>query len=229
MRNGQPMGALDFPILYEDNHIIVCVKPVGVLSQADGTDAPDVLTLLKAYIKEKYQKPGAVFLGLVHRLDRPTAGVMVFARTSKAAMRLSDSIKKGHFDKTYLCVTSGSVRPLSGKWQDYLKKDEKALKSFAVDKRESGAKIAELTYSVLDEKENMSLVEVKLLTGRHHQIRVQFASRGFALVGDHKYGSARGKSELALFAKSLSFPHPTTKETLVFTAPLPNFYPFNIF
>ena len=223
------MGALNFPILYEDNHIVVCVKPSGVLSQADGTDAPDMLSLLKAYIKEKYQKPGAVFLGLVHRLDRPTAGVMVFARTSKAAMRLSESIKKGQFNKTYLCVAFGSVSPASGKWQDYLKKDEKAVQSFVADKTEIGAKSAELTYTVLGEKEGMSLVEVKLLTGRHHQIRVQFASRSFALVGDHKYGSARGKSELALFAKTLSFPHPTTKETLVFTAPLPNFYPFNIF
>lgn len=216
-------------ILYEDNHIIVAIKSAGVLSQADDTGASDMLTLLKAYIKEKYNKPGNVFLGLVHRLDRPTAGVMVFARTSKAAMRLSDSIKKGQFDKTYLCVVSGAIAPASGKWQDYLRKEENLRKSFVVDKDMSGAKRAELEYSVQAEKENLSLVQVKLITGRHHQIRVQFASRGFALVGDHKYGSARGKSELALFAHRLSFPHPTTKETLVFTAPLPNFYPFNVF
>lgn len=223
------MGTLIPEILYEDNHIIVAIKPAGVLSQADGQDAPDMLTLLKAYIKEKYDKPGNVFLGLVHRLDRPTAGVMVFARTSKAAARLSEAIKKGLFNKTYLCVIEGKVTPNQGKWQDYLKKDESALKSFVANKNESGAKSAALEYRVIQEKEGLSLVEVNLLTGRHHQIRVQFASRGFALIGDHKYGSARGKSDLALFAQTLRFPHPTTKETLIFTAPLPSFYPFNLF
>ena len=223
------MGAVDFPILYEDNHIIVAVKPAGVLSQADGSKAPDMLTLLKAYIKEKYHKPGDVFLGLVHRLDRPTSGVMVFARTSKAAMRLSESIKKGQFYKTYFCVVEGSITPKQGHWVDNLKKDEQALKSFVVSEHTSGAKRAELNYTVKNESEGFCLVEVQLLTGRHHQIRVQFAHRGFPLVGDHKYGTATGKSELALFAASLSFPHPTTKKTLVFTAPLPNFFPFILF
>lgn len=223
------MGTLDFPILYEDNHLIVAIKPAGVLSQADGSGAPNMLTLLKAYIKEKYNKPGASFLGLVHRLDRPASGVMVFAKTSKAAMRLSESMRKGQFDKAYLCVVQGKPLLKQGRWQDFLKKDEKALKSFVVDKTESGAKSAELEYAVRDEQEGFSLVQVRLLTGRHHQIRVQFASRGFPLAGDHKYGNARGKSDLALFAHSLSFPHPTKKETLTFTAPLPNFYPFNLF
>jgi len=216
-------------ILYEDNHLIVAVKPAGVLSQADGNDAPDMLSLLKAYIKQKYNKPGAVFLGLVHRLDRPTSGVMVFARTSKAAARLADSIKKGDFKKTYLCVTAGTLPAKQGTWQDYLKKDEKLVKSAVVSQSTPGAKLAQLSYTVKSTVDNFSLVEVALKTGRHHQIRVQFASRGCALVGDHKYGSGVGKQNLALFASSLSFPHPTKKETLTFSAPLPVFYPFNLF
>ena len=223
------MGTVDFPILYEDNHIIVTVKPAGVLSQADGTDAPDMLTMLKAYIKEKYEKPGEVFLGLVHRLDRPTSGVMVFARTSKSATRLSESIKRGRFDKTYLCVIQGVLPGLQGSMTDWLVKDEAEVKSSVAQENTPGAKKAALSYRVISEANGFSLVEVKLLTGRHHQIRVQFAHRGYPLVGDHKYGNATGKTDLALFAASLSFPHPTTKETLVFTAPLPNFYPFNLF
>jgi len=223
------MGKIDLEILYEDNHIISAIKPAGVLSQADSSGAPDMLTLLKDYIRVKYSKPGNVFCGLVHRLDRPTAGVMVFARTSKGASRLSESIRSGNFDKKYLCVLSGELTEPRGRLIDFLLKDEKTITSKVVPERTEGAKKAVLEYSVLKIKEGFSLVEVSLITGRHHQIRVQFSALGFPVFGDRKYCDYRGKSELALWSSSLSFPHPTKKETVCITASPKDIYPFSIF
>ncbi len=204
-------------ILYEDNHLLVVVKPSGVLSQADGTHHADMLTLLKAYLKEKYQKTGNVYLGLVHRLDQPTSGVMVFAKTSKAASRLSEQIRKHAFQKRYVLICHGLLKEPTGEMVDFLKQEQEKV---VISKE---GKEARLTYTVLQEnrQKNCSLVEVCLQTGRKHQIRVQFASRGHALFGDHRYGKNE-PMDLCLFAQSISFFHPITKERLTFTEKMPN-------
>lgn len=213
-----------YTILYEDNHLLVVVKPIGLLSQGDITGDPDLLTLLKDYIKEKYKKPGNVYLGLVHRLDRPTGGIMVFAKTSKAARRLAEQIKTKEFKKSYLAVTHGKVKE-KDTLEDYLEKKE--TKSF-LSTKEKG-KYANLFYERLDynQKENLSLVKIELKTGRNHQIRVQFASRGYPLFGDNKYGRDNNQN-LGLYAYKLEFIHPTTKESLCFTN-YPNYSPFTKF
>ncbi len=206
-------------VLYEDNHIIVVVKPANILSQADITKDIDMLSLAKAYIKEKYQKPGNVYLGLVHRLDRPTQGIMVFARTSKAAARLSKQIQNHEFEKKNLAVVCGILSEKEGVFQDYLEKQQE----YTVVSDSKHGKYAELCYRVIAEnsEKNVSLVEVLLKTGRHHQIRVQFASRGFPLYGDMRYG--RGDMEqLCLVAYSLAFYHPVTKERLSFSIKCPS-------
>lgn len=205
-------------ILYEDNHIIVVVKEPGIPSQADKTKDEDMLTLIKAYLKEKYNKPGNVYLGLVHRLDRSVGGVMVFAKTSKAASRLSEQVRNKQVRKKYIAVVKGKMENTYGKMQDYLVKDERQNKSFVTHKNTKNAKLAELEYEVLkyDEVTNMSLVKIDLKTGRHHQIRVQFSSRNHALCGDTKYGTRSRSKQLALWSFKLKFYHPTTKEELEF-------------
>ena len=197
-------------VLYEDNHVIVVEKPFNVLSQADNTNDLDMLSIVKSYIKDKYNKPGDVYLGLVHRLDRPTGGIMVFARTSKAASRLSDAIRRGKFTKKYLAVVNGCLEEKEGYLEDYLLKLDN--NDTIVDSR---GKYAKLTYKVLEEKGDLSLVDINLETGRHHQIRVQFASRNHSLYGDQRYGML-DKKQLALYAYYLSFPHPTKDEVLEF-------------
>ena len=198
-------------ILYEDNHVIVVVKEPNVLSQGDATGDKDLLTMVKEYIKEKYNKPGNVYCGLVHRLDRPVGGIMVFAKSSKAASRLSEAIKnhKG-FDKRYILVCEGLFKEKEGTFKDYLFKEENG-NTVVSDKAHGKESI--LNYKVLDEnkEENLSLVEVELITGRHHQIRVQFSSRGHTLYGDNRYGNYTGDN-ICLFAYKLSFVHPTLKE-----------------
>ncbi|MBQ8424847.1 MAG: RluA family pseudouridine synthase [Clostridia bacterium] len=206
-------------ILYEDNHIIVVSKPQGVPSQPDSTKDEDMLTKVKAYIKEKYNKPGEVFIGLVHRLDRPTGGVMVFARTSKAASRLAEQMKAGEFDKTYFAVVCGRPREARGRIVSYLKKDEKTNTVLLVPQTTDGAKKAELDYETLEYNADTdrSLVKVKLLSGRGHQIRVQMKSIKCPVFGDQKYGGENmPKVMLNLFAVELSFFHPTTKQKLIF-------------
>ena len=204
-------GKVMINILYEDNHLLVVEKKVGVLSQSDGTNTPDMLTILKKYIKEKYNKPGNVYLGLVHRLDKNVGGVMAFAKTSKAARRLSEQIRNREFKKTYLAVCKG-ILDSNGKYQDYLKRV--GYRSEVSNSKDG--KLASLNYQVLAVKDNNSLVKINLETGRHHQIRVQFAYHNHPLLGDEKYGS-KGKYPLALFAYKLEFAHPTTKEILNFT------------
>lgn len=206
-------------ILYEDNHIIVVVKEPGIPSQEDKTKDPDMLTIIKQYIKEKYSKPGNVYLGLIHRLDRSVGGVMVFAKTSKAASRLSEQVREKLFKKSYIAVVKGKFEKDRGIMQDYLTKDERKNKSFITTKENKKGKFSELEYEVIlyDEKINMSLVKINLKTGRHHQIRVQFASRGHSLCGDTKYGTRSRSGQLALWAYKLSFLHPTTKQRLEFT------------
>ena len=212
-------------ILYEDNHLIVVVKPVNILSQSDITHDPDMLTLIKKYLKEKYHKPGNVYLGLVHRLDRVVGGVMVYSKTSKAASRLSDSIRKNEFHKEYLTICHCKVKN-KDTFIDYLKK-ENDYRTIVSNKKEG--KLSELSYELIDynKKKDISLVKVFLKTGRHHQIRVQFASRGYPLFGDNRYGNDNEK-EIGLFAYKLSFIHPVIKKEMTFVS-LPENKPFNIF
>lgn len=198
-------------ILYEDNHLLVVEKKVGVLSQSDGSNTPDMLTILKKYLKDKYNKPGNVYLGLVHRLDKNVGGVMVFAKTSKAASRLSEQIRNRTFKKTYLAICEGIIDK-DAKYQDYLKRVE--YRSEVSNSKEG--KLAILSFHVLEIKNNNTLVKINLETGRHHQIRVQFKYHNHPLLGDEKYGK-KGSYPLALFAYKLEFNHPTTKEKLSFT------------
>ncbi|MCI7083797.1 MAG: RluA family pseudouridine synthase [Tenericutes bacterium] len=212
-------------IIYEDNHLLVVEKPINIIVQEDNTKDKDLLTILKEYIKEKYNKPGNVYLGLVHRLDRPVGGIMVFAKTSKAAGRLSEQIRNKTFKKTYNAIVMGNINQ-SGKLEDYLLKDEKKN----IVKVDKSGKLAILYYKKLSYKDNMSLVEINLETGRSHQIRVQMSNYGYPLFGDQKYNKKASVGEqIALFAKKIEFVHPITREKLVFEIDLPNRYPFNIF
>lgn len=209
---------MELNVIYEDNHIIVVEKPAGIPTQADISGDVDMYTLVKEYIRKKYNKPGNVFVGIVHRLDRPVGGIMVFARTSKGASRLSEEIRNRNFKKTYWAVVSGLLKEKKGTLENYLLKDESKNKSFVVSKDTKGAKIARLDYEVISEnkKDNTSVVKVELHTGRHHQIRLQFASIGHPLVGDSKYGKDNGKSNVKLWAYKLSFKHPTRDEIMEF-------------
>ncbi len=199
-------------ILYEDNHLIVVVKPYNVLSQSDNTKDIDMLTIIKNYIKEKYNKPGNVYLGLVHRLDRPTGGIMVFAKTSKAAARLSKQIKDNKFTKKYLAVVHGILEKKENTLVNYLKKDEN---NNSLITNEKDGKYAKLHYKVLKESKDYSVLDILLETGRHHQIRVQLKNIGHPLYGDQRYG-LNDKKQLGLFAYHLEFYHPVTKEKLIF-------------
>lgn len=205
-------------VLYEDNHIIVVIKPYNIPSQSDKTNDIDMLSLVKEYIKEKYQKPGNVYVGLVHRLDRPVGGIMVFAKTSKAASRLSESIRNKSFSKTYLAVVNGKFEKQNGVLEDYLWKDEALNMSKVVSKDKKNAKLARLTYEVLAEKNDLSLVKINLETGRHHQIRVQFSNAGHSLYGDQKYGKGSMGKQIALWAYRLKFKHPVKDEIMKFEA-----------
>jgi len=206
-------------ILYEDNHIIVAEKIPNVPSQADKTNDIDMLTLIKEYIKEKYKKPGNVYLGLVHRLDRPVGGVMVFAKTSKAAARLSEQVRQKSMQKEYLVVVDGKFKTKEQVLEDYLLKDQKNNISKVVKEGTKNSKYAKLEYKELKYREDndISLLRIKLHTGRHHQIRVQLSSRGHSIYGDQKYGTRGKQKQIALWAYKLSFDHPTTKERLSFT------------
>ena len=207
-------------ILYEDNHLIVVLKPQNVPSQGDSTGDKDLLSMVKDYIKETYDKKGEAFAGLVHRLDRPTGGVMVFAKTSKAAARLSEQIKDGSFEKRYLAVVVGTPRDRQARLSDYLFKDEKNNTVKVVPAAIEGAKRAELVYKVLETTPKLTLVDIKLLTGRSHQARVQMQHIGTPIFGDVRYGGdtlAKGHN-LALWAYELRFYHPVSKLPMVFVA-----------
>ena len=206
-------------IIYEDNHLLVIIKPQNVAVQEDESKDADLLNLLKNFIKVRDNKQGNVYLGLVHRLDRPTGGVMVFAKTSKCASRLTEQLKKHDMKKTYLCVVNGTPEAKSNRLQAFLVKDEKTNTVSLATRSDYGAKEAILDYEVLSSKKGYSLVKVDLLTGRSHQIRVQMAKQNKTVVfGDFKYGDKTHKSNLALWAYQLSFNHPTTKKQMVFKA-----------
>ena len=205
-------------ILYEDNHIIVAVKPQNVPTQADSSGDADFLNIIKEYVKVKYNKPGNAFIGLVHRLDRPTGGVMVFARNSKSAERLCRQIEQGDFEKKYLAVTVGTPRDYRARLSNWLVKDEKENIVRVTPAKTEGAKFAELDYRVLETTDKIALIDVNLYTGRSHQIRAQLSNIGKPIFGDAKYGGdtlAKGHN-LALWSYQLSFVHPTTKVPMVF-------------
>lgn len=212
-------------IIYEDNHLLVVLKPINIPVQEDDSKDLDMLTYLKKYLKEKYNKPGNVYLGLVHRLDRPVSGIMVFAKTSKAASRLSEQIRNHTFKKEYMAVLCGKT-PKKDILVDKLLKNPKTNTTVVSEK----GKEAILSYELIEYKNNYSLVKINLETGRSHQIRVQFSSRGYPLYGDQRYNKkALSKQQIALFANRLEFIHPVTKEKLFFEEELPNFEPWNIF
>ena len=205
-------------VLYEDNHIIVVEKMPNVPSQSDKTEDIDMITIVKQYIKEKYNKPGNVYLGLVHRLDRPVGGVMVFAKTSKAASRLSEQVRNKTFKKQYLAVVDGKIGEKKGTLEDYLYKDERNNISKVVSKEKKNSKYAKLDYEVItyNEVKNLSLLKINLHTGRHHQIRVQLSNFGHSIFGDQKYGTRGKNKQIALWAYKLTIEHPVTKEVMTF-------------
>ena len=202
-------------VIYCDNHILVLNKPAGILIQRDKTGDSSLLEYAKAYIKDKYNKPGNVYLGLVHRLDRPVSGVVVFARTSKAASRLSSQFKERTTEKIYTAIVEGEA-PLEGGLVDSIAR--RGVTSYIAEDGKGSE--ADLHFSRLKYKDGFSLLRIRLGTGRHHQIRIQFASRGYPIVGDFRYGSSIkfGDKAIALHSSSLSIIHPTTKEEMTFTA-----------
>jgi 23S rRNA pseudouridine1911/1915/1917 synthase len=215
-------------IIYEDNHLVAVNKRPGDLVQGDKTRDVPLPERLKSYLKEKFNKPGNVFCGVIHRLDRPTTGVVLFARTSKGLERMNKAFKERQTQKTYWAVVEGQLRGKND-LKHFLKKNSKNNKAIVFKRPEEGAKEARLSYNVLKTGDNYSLVEVELHTGRHHQIRAQFSAIGHAIKGDVKYGARRAERDksICLHARSLTFSHPTTKEPTTITAEEPQtFQPF---
>ncbi len=206
-------------ILYEDNHLIAVYKPANLLVQGDVTGDVCLMDEVKKYLKEKYQKPGNVFLGLIHRLDRPVQGIVLFAKTSKGASRASEQFREHTIKKVYHAVVSGEPRK-SATLVHWILKDENKNKVEVFDREKKGALRAELAYEIVKTDGAYSLVRIELKTGRPHQIRAQFSTIGHPLVGDSKYGGKKNK-ELKLAATELSFETATTKEHLVISAPIP--------
>ncbi|MEB3101351.1 RluA family pseudouridine synthase [Ferviditalea candida] len=218
----------EIPLIFEDNHLLVVEKPVNIPTQEDRTGDPDMLTLLKADLKQRHHKPGNVFLGLIHRLDRPVGGVMAFAKTSKAASRLSDDVRTRNFAKSYLAVVRGTSVQSSGKLVHYLQKHPDSNTVSVVAKSAAGAKQAVLEYEVLGQEEGLSLLRIELHTGRPHQIRVQLSAIGCPLYGDQKYGAEvnRPGQQIALWSFRVALRHPTRQERMTFISAPPEQYPW---
>lgn len=221
---------MNIPILYEDNHLLVVEKPVNIPVQEDRSGDLDLLSALKVDLKRRFNKPGNVYLGLVHRLDRPVGGVMVFAKTSKAASRLSDQLRRGTIDRKYLAVLRGVPKKRQATLRHFLYKNRNKNQVFSVKGNHPEAKAASLDYEVLKTVSNNSLLSVRLHTGRSHQIRVQLATEGYPLYGDQKYGEQVNKpgEQIALWAHTLEFEHPTTKEVMCFQSQPPTVYPWEL-
>ena len=211
-------------VVYEDNHIIIVNKKSGEIVQGDKTGDRPLSDIVKDYIKEKYAKPGAVFLGVVHRLDRPVSGLVLFARTSKALSRLNKMFAEGEVHKTYWAITKNAPRDSEGTLTHWLVRNEKQNKSYAYDQEKPNAKKAILKYRVLSHSDNYSLLEVNLMTGRHHQIRCQLAAMGCPIKGDLKYGAPRSNPDgsISLMSRRVEFVHPVSKDTIIAEAPLPD-------
>lgn len=209
-------------VLYEDNHLLALVKPAGLATMGLADDQATLLTVAKQYIKEKYHKPGNVYLGVISRLDAPVTGVVVFARTSKAARRLTEQFRTRVVQKAYWAVVEGLLRPAAGSYVDWLAEDERHRRMHIVGRTMSGAKEARLSYQRLKTLPGASLIEVALETGRKHQIRLQLAHHGYPIVGDRKYGSQRPfPSGIALHARRLVVDHPVSGRPIELIAPLP--------
>lgn len=218
MQKGNP------EILYEDNHIIIVNKRSSDLVQGDGTGDESLDNIVRAYIKEKYKKPGDVFLGVVHRLDRPVSGCVVYARTSKALSRLSELFRTREVKKTYWAIVTDRPPAEEGVLSNWLKKNEQQNKSYVYDKEVNGSKLAELSYLVLARSEKYYLLEVDLQTGRHHQIRAQLAAAKCPIKGDLKYGAPRSNEGggISLHSRKVTFMHPVKNEEISVVAPLPD-------
>ena len=218
-------------ILHEDNHCLAVNKPAGMLSQGDSTGDPSVVDEVRDYLRTAYFKPGNVFVGLVHRLDRPTSGVVLVARTSKGAARLSEQFRDGQVEKTYLAVAEGSWPDDSGEWEDWLLKDEASNVVATTSPGHPGSRRACVAYRILGRRDGLITLELRPTTGRGHQLRVQLASRGLPIVGDRKYGASSklnaldGQFRIALHARELRFKHPTRPERLAIEAPPPADWP----
>ena len=210
-------------VVYEDNHIIIVYKESGEIVQGDKTGDTPLSDIVKDYIKEKYQKPGNVFLGVVHRLDRPVSGLVVFARTSKALSRLNEMFRTGEVHKTYWAITKNMPAIEEGRLEHWLVRNEKQNKSYAYAKEKPSAKKAVLEYKMIGRTDNYSLLEVRLLTGRHHQIRCQLAAMGCPIKGDLKYGAQRSNPDgsISLLSHRVEFVHPVSKERIDVTSPVP--------
>ena len=218
-------------ILHEDNHVIVVMKPQNIACCPDESGDDNLLDCVKRYLKTTYNKPGNAYAGLVHRLDRPTGGVMVFAKTSKAAARLSEQMRNGGFEKRYLAVLCGRPLKDKGTLENYLRKNSINNTVYVCTQTEEGAKFASLDYEIREQKDGLSLAEINLNTGRTHQIRVQFSSINAPVYGDMRYGGEKAvRGKLALWAYSLRFTHPTTGEKMRFmVAPPEDGTPWNAF
>lgn len=210
-------------VVYEDNHIIVVNKIASEIVQADKTGDTPLSETVKQYLKEKYQKPGNVFLGVTHRLDRPVSGLVIFAKTSKALTRLNEMFRAGEVKKTYWAVVKNAPKESEGELVHFLVRNEKQNKSYAYDKEVPNSKKAVLDYRLIGRSENYYLLEVDLKTGRHHQIRCQLAKMGCPIKGDLKYGSPRSNPDgsICLHARRVRFVHPVSKELIELKAPLP--------
>ena len=210
-------------VVYEDNHIIVVNKTSSEIVQGDKTGDTPLSEMVQQYLKEKYNKPGNVFIGVPHRLDRPVSGLVVLAKTSKALSRLNDMFRTGEVQKTYWAIVKERPRELEGELEHWLVRNEKQNKSYAFDKEKPGAKKAILRYKLIGHSQNYHLLEVDLETGRHHQIRCQLAKMGCPIKGDLKYGSPRSNPDgsICLHARRVKFIHPVSKQEIDLTAPLP--------
>ena len=211
-------------VVYEDNHIIIVNKQSGEIVQGDKTGDRPLSDIVKDYIKEKYQKPGAVFLGVVHRLDRPVSGLVVFARTSKALTRLNKMFAEGEVHKTYWALVKNAPQKTEATLTHWLVRNEKQNKSYAYATEKPNAKKAILKYRLIGKSDNYSLLEVQLMTGRHHQIRCQLAAMGCPIKGDLKYGAPRSNPDgsISLLSRRIEFIHPVSKERITAEAPLPD-------
>lgn len=212
-------------ILFEDNHLLIVSKQPGEITQGDKTGDTTLLDTAKAYIKEKYHKPGEVFLGLPHRLDRPTSGIVVLCRTSKALTRMSALFREGKVSKTYHAIVP-RIHTTDNQWHQlthYLIRNEKQNKSYAYPTQRQGSKQAQLKYHIISHNDRYTLLEIQLLTGRHHQIRSQLAAMGLTIRGDLKYGAPRSNPDgsICLHARTISFTHPVTQQPISLTAPYP--------
>lgn len=210
-------------VLYEDNHIIIVNKASGEIVQGDKTGDTPLVETVRAYIKEKYNKPGNVFCGLTHRLDRPVSGVVIFAKTSKALERINNMLQKHEIKKTYWAIVKNTPKQASGTLVNYLVRNEKQNKSYAYNTEKPNSKRAELNYQIIGQSDRYTMLEVNLITGRHHQIRCQLAAMGCPIKGDLKYGFDRSNPDgsISLHARSVEFTHPVSKELIRVEAPTP--------